>query len=198
MARLSFLVSPVLLAMPNDSASYDNGTVTNGSGQASGVYVTVQRGGQADIDVDFTIKTISEETFKKWKSDVVQHFTQEQKQHLQENYGAFGLAGGYFAGAFGLLFGGDDYNHYRDKQDSFHVENDDKREGFAKSVYNLSTSDFHVKGKLTAIGTSFIPVTVSVYVEITKIRFNDGKELHVLSTDNNQAAQRDGSTSGAG
>lgn len=196
MARLSFIVSPTLVAMPSETAAYDTGTITDGYGQASGVYVTVQKGGSADIDIDFTITTISQDSFEKWKTDVVQHFTVEQKAHLEENYGAFGLAGGYFSGAFGLLFGGGDYNHYKDKTDSFHVDNDDKREGFVQTVYNLSTSQFHVKGKLHAEGTSFIPVTVSAYVQITKIKFSDGKELHVLSTDDSQAAKQDGLTSG--
>lgn len=181
----------------HEAANYDNGTITNGYGQASGVFVEVQKGTEADIDVDFTLDTISEETYKKWKSEISQYFTEDQKSKLEENLGAFGLAGGYFASAFGLIFGGGDYNHYKNKSGDFHCEGDSNKEGFAKSVYNLETSKFRVQGKLKAKGTSFIPTKVSAYVKVTKFRFTDGKELHVMSTDDTSVANSKGSTEGA-
>ncbi len=189
-------VSNAIVAVNNEDAKYDSGTVTNGYGQVSGVYATVQKGTKADLDVDIRLITISQNTFEQWKSDVLQYFNREEREKLEENYGGFGLAGGFFAGGFGILFGGGDYNHYKNKSESFHTENNEKKAGFAKSVYNLTTSEFQVRGKLVAEGTSFIPVTVCVYLQVTKIKFNDGKELHVLSTDDVQAADKRGATEG--
>ncbi|WP_414567858.1 hypothetical protein [Nostoc sp. CCY 9925] len=190
-------VPNILLKMQDERDSYDNGTVSNGYGQASGVYVTVQKGTSAKIDIDFTITTISVETFNQWKSQVSQYFNQQQSDYLEENYGSVGFMGGFFAGAFGALFGGGDYNHYKNSSSSFHTDSHEQQEGFAKSVYNLNTSNFHVTGTLTAEGTSFIPATVSAYVQVTKIKFADNKELHVISTDSPVAADRNGSSKGA-
>lgn len=114
-----------------EKKSFDEGRVTNGYGSASGVYVTVQEGTSANINVDSQWKATSE-----------------------------------------------------------------KQAGFTKSVHNLTTSKFHVTATLTAVGTSSIPATVSAYVEVTKIRFADSKELHVINTRKAVAAQANGSTSG--
>ncbi|HEY9603116.1 MAG TPA: hypothetical protein V6C85_15995 [Allocoleopsis sp.] len=189
-------VPNLLLRMQDETDSYDSGTVTNGYGQASGVYVTVQKGTSANINIDFTITTISVETFNQWKSQVSQYFNQKQSEYLEENYGGGGFMGGFFAGAFGALFGGGDYNHYKNSSSSFQTDSYEQREGFAKSVYNLNTSQFHVTGTLTAQGTSFIPATVSAYVQVTKIKFADNKELHVINTDSPVAADRNGSSKG--
>lgn len=189
--------SQARLSMANQAAAYDNGTLANGYGQASGMYVTVQKGTAANIDVDFKIVTISTETYNKWKSAISEFFSQEQKKMLEKNYGGFGLAGGFFCCAFGLLFGGGDYSHYKNRSASFYTESYQKRELFSKSVYNLSTSELHIKGKLIATGTSHVPVTVSAHVQVTKIRFFDGKELHVICTDDTRIAQTNGSTEGA-
>jgi DNA-binding CsgD family transcriptional regulator len=72
--------SQARLSMANQAAAYDNGTLANGYGQASGMYVTVQKGTAANIDVDFKIVTISTETYNKWKSAISEFFSQEQKK----------------------------------------------------------------------------------------------------------------------
>ncbi|MBD2302045.1 MULTISPECIES: hypothetical protein [Nostocales] len=196
MANLNIIQVPSQTNTVDERAAYDSGTVTTGHGQASGVYVVVQKGTRANVNIDFTISTISEESYHYFKERVWGIFSNEEQQKLEENYGGFGMAGGLFSGMFGLLFGGGDYNHYKDKSASFNVENDEKKEEFTKNVYNLSVSEFHVTGQLIAEGTSFIPVTVSSYVQTTKLKFSDGKELHVLSLNDSQAAAQNGSTKG--
>jgi len=183
-------------AMALEQASYDSGTITNGYGQCSGVYLTVQKGAEGNLDIDFTITTVSLDTFNQWKADTAQYFSQDQRQTLEENYGAAGLMGGFLGGAFGILFGAGDYNHYLNSSSSFQSQGQEHQEGFARSVYNLKTDQFHIKGNLHAVGVSFIPTTVTAYVQVTTIKFTDGKEINVINTDNPVAATKDGDTSG--
>jgi len=189
-------VHTMRLAMPTEVSTYDTGTVTNGFGNASGVYVTVQKGTSAKVDIDFTIETVSEEDFNKWWNDSKSYFDDEHRQTLEGNWGRGGFMGGFLGGAFGILFGAGDANHYKNQSDSHWQATSSEQQGFVESVHNLTTSQFHVTGTLTAEGTSYIPVTVSAYVEVTKIKFADNKELHVINTGNPIAAQKSGSTEG--
>ncbi len=79
--------------------------------------VSVQRGITAHLDVKFTINTISNNSFKQWLDSQKHNFSKEEWHTLEENYAAGGFLGGVLAGAFGLLFGGGTYNHYKNAHD---------------------------------------------------------------------------------
>jgi hypothetical protein len=184
-----------LLTMAGEEDKYESGTITNGYGKAGGVYVSVTKGATADINIDFTISTISEDQFNSWWSSAQTYFDDEQRQKLEENYGAGGFMGGLFTGGFGILFGAGDYNHYKNQSNSHWQTTKENQQGFSKSVYNLRTSQYKVTGTLKATGLSYIPTTVSAYVQTTTITFADGKKLEVIDTSNPLAADPNGDTS---
>jgi hypothetical protein len=178
-------------------ADYSEGTITNGSGKASGVVVTVQQGTSADINVDFYVTSVSIESFQQWWNEASSYFDDEQRSTLQENWGGGGFLGGFLGGGFGILFGAGDAYHYRHQSDSHWGATSSQQEGFAKSVYNLTQTLFHVTGTLHATGISYIPVSCSAFVNLTTITFADGKTLTAIDTDNPVAADvRTGDTSG--
>ncbi len=184
----------VLLPMSEDAA-YESGTIQNGYGRATGVFATVQKGTSADLNINFTVTTVSEERFNKWKEQISSFFSSEERKMLDERWGAKGRMGGFLAAAFGLSFGGS-ANHYVNSSKSYNTASNTQREGLAQSVYNLETSRFRVTGKLKAVGTSFIPVTVSAYIQATQFTFSDNKKLTVINTENPIAGQQNGSTDG--
>lgn len=195
-SKLTLINAPILIAIENEAAAYTSGTVTNGSGRASGVYVTVQKGTSAEIDVDFTIKTISESTFQDLQQNVKSYVSKDVQHYLDEHYRESNNQSGWFASLFWGA-SGKGYDHYVNSADKFNGENDNNFEEITKMVHNLETQDFHVKGKLTAVGTSFIPTTVSVYVQISTIQFADGTHISVINTDSPSLADNQGNTSGA-
>ncbi len=177
-----------VLDQPIEGAAYDQGTITNGYGKCSGVIVTVQKGTSADINVDFTVTTVNEDSFNQWWNQSQNYFDDEQRHTLEENYGGGGFLGGFLGGGLGILFAAGDYNHYKNQSDSHWGSSSAEQEGFAKSVYNLEMQQVHVTGKLTATGTSYIPVSASAFVQLTTITFSDGKVLQAIDTNNPVAA----------
>ena len=188
----------ILMATPKDleGATWDEGTITNGYGRVSGVWVTVQKGTSADINVDFKVSTLSEDSFKQWWQESSSYFNDQQQHTLQEGWGGGGFLGGFLCGGFGLLFGSGNAYHYRNQSDSHWQVTNNQQQGFSKSVYNLDQTWFHITGKLTATGTSYIPVTCTVYVQVTTITFSNGKQLMAIDTENPVAADRNGNTAG--
>lgn len=188
------LVSAPINVLGDETATYQSGTVTNGYGSCSGAYVTVQKGTSADVDVKFKIKTISMQSFQKFTTEIRDCLTVEQQHELDEKWANSGSTGGFFSWLFGSTFHNDS-SHYVNTHDTYKTDHDTKHEQIAQKVYNLEVQDFQVSGKLKATGTSYIPVTVSAYVQLTKIVFADGKELHVIN-DTGTVADKNGDTSG--
>src|SRR5262249_41624469 len=145
------------------------------------------------------VNAISEQTFTTWHSTASQFFSSQSWNYLNEHYSAGGgLFGGFLGGCFGFLCGGGHYDHYMDKRDTFSSQASQQADGFLRSVHNLDNSTLRMKGKLTARGVSYIPVTVSAYIKVTNITFADGKTLRAVDTANPVAADpRTGSTTGA-
>jgi len=68
-----------------------------------------------------------------------------------------------------------------------------------KSVHNLDNSTLHIKGRPRAYGVSYIPVSVTAFIEISIIRLADGKTLRAVGTNQPVAANpQNGSTTGVG
>jgi hypothetical protein len=189
-----------LAAAPRDqSATYQSGEVQNGYGRCSGAEVTVQIGTSADINVDFTVNAISEQTFNTWHSTASQYFSSEQNHFLDEHYSAGGgLFGGFLGACFGFLCGGGHYDHYVNQRDTFSSAASQQADGFLRSIHNLDNSVLRIQGRLTARGVSYIPVTVTSYIKVTNITFADGKTLRAVDLTNPVAASpQNGTTSGA-
>ncbi|MGB7440071.1 MAG: hypothetical protein WA919_03310 [Coleofasciculaceae cyanobacterium] len=179
-----------------EEAAYESGSVQNGYGRASGVFVTVQRGTTANIDIDLSLTTVSQEKFNQWQQKASSYFSSQEWETLNKTWGKKGRMGGFLAAAFGLKFGRSS-SHYQNSSKSYNTQSQSEREQLARSVYNLETSQFRVTGKLTAVGTSFIPVTVSAYIQATQFTFSDNKKLTVINTENPIAADQNGSTNGS-
>jgi hypothetical protein len=100
-----------------EDTNYKSAKISNGYGLVTRAGVSVQRGITAHLDVKFTINTISNNSFKQWLDSQKHNFSKEEWHTLEENYAAGGFLGGVLAGAFGLLFGGGTYNHYKNAHD---------------------------------------------------------------------------------
>lgn len=180
----------------SEETAYKTGTFTNGYGSVGGLRATVTKGASIDLNVDFTVNTISEEEFNEWKTYVYTHLTEEKRKTLEERYSAKGKAS-WLSAAFGGSFSaGGNYEHYENKTSFFDTENEEFREGFTKKIFNSTNSTYKVTGKVTATGTSNIPTEVTVFVELCKIKFNNGKEISVVNLDNPFANSVDGTTGG--
>ena len=95
-----------------------------------------------------------------------------------------------------MLFGAGTYNHYKNETNKTVDATDKTKRGFLESVHNLTVQDVTVGGTIEVIGLSNIPSTAEVYVETTKVRFSDGKEISVINTSEPAVADDHGSTSG--
>lgn len=180
-----------------EGATYQSGTVTNGHGRCYGVEATVQIGTSVELDVDLRVKALSIDHFREWQSRAQQYFSSSSWSYLQEHYSGSGRAGGFFGGCFGSIYARGQYDHYKNRSDSYQSSGSQTEEGFAKSVYSLDNSDLHVTGKVTAIGQSYVPVSVSVYINLTRIEFADGKVITAIDTRNPAVADANGRTGGA-
>lgn len=195
--RKTHRVARPLLAADDTSATYQYGEVENGYGRCYGGEVTVQIGTSADINIDFTVNAISEQTFTSWHSTASQFFSSDSWNYLNEQYSGSASIGGFFGGCFGFLCGGGDYNHYVNKRDTFSSAASQQADGFLRTVHNLDNSTLRMQGRLTARGVSYIPVTVSAFIKVTTIKFADGKTLNAVDITNPVAADpQTGSTSG--
>jgi hypothetical protein len=159
----------------------------------------VQIGTSADIEIDFTVNAISEETFNTWKSEARQYFSSDAWSYLNETHSGSARGGGFFGGVFGFFGASGNYSHYKNKRDTFTSTGTQEAEGFYRSVHNLDNSTLKMTGRLRAHGVSFIPVSVSAFIEVTIIQFADGKTLRAVNWADPVAANpATGSTTGAG
>jgi hypothetical protein len=191
------LRSTALAAARDTSATYQYGEAENGYGRCYGGEVTVQIGTAADINIDFNVHAISDDTFTQWHSTASQYFSSDQWSYLEEHYSAGGgLFGGFLGACLGFLCGGGHYDHYMNKRDTFSSAGSQQADGFLNSVHDLDDSVLRMQGHLTARGVSYIPVSVTAYIKVTKITFADGKTLHAVDLTNPIAAADNGNTSG--
>lgn len=188
---------PQKLYSEREGATYQNGTITNGHGRCYGVEASVQIGTSVELEIDLRVKAISIDHFREWQSKAEQYFSRSSWSTLREHYSGSGRAGGFFGGCFGSVYARGRYDHYKNRSDSYRSNGSQRQEGFAKSVYNLDNSDLHVTGKVTAVGQSYVPVTVSVYINLTRIEFADGKVITAFDTKNPAIADANGRTGGA-
>ncbi|WP_293073656.1 hypothetical protein [Moorena sp. SIO4A5] len=188
-------LNQVILPM-SEEAAYESGTIQNGYGRASGVFVTVQRGTTANIDIDIELTTVSEESLNQWQEKASSYFSAQEWESITQGSRTKGRKAGLLSAIFGAKFGGRT-DYYRNSSKGYQTQSQSDREGLARSLYNLETSKFNLKGKLTAVGTSFIPVTVSAYIQATQFTFSDNSRLTVVNTENPIAADQNGSTNGA-
>ncbi len=184
-----------LLTAP-PSAVYQTGYVENGYGSAFTAGVTVQIGGTGVLNFDFTVNAISYESFNKWHSTASQYLSTSSWSYLNEHYDASAEAGGFFGGFFGAAYANGNYNHYKNTGDSFQSNGTQTQDGAAQSVYNLTNSTLHITGQLTVVGQSYIPVTATGYIQVTKITFSDQHTLYAVDAKNPIAADQNGDTSG--
>lgn len=180
------------------SATYEYGEVRNGHGRCAEAGITVQIGTSGEIEVDFEVNAISEETFTRWKSEARQFFSSDAWSYLDERHSGSARAGGFFGGIFGYASARGNYQHYRNKRDTFRSTGTQENEGFLRSVHNLDNNTLRIKGRLRAHGVSYIPVTVTAFINVTVITFADGKTLRAVDRQNPVAADPNTlSTSGA-
>ncbi len=180
-------------------ASFETGEARHGHGRCSGAEVTVQIGTSADIEIDFEVNAISEETFNTWKSESRRHYSSDSWSYLNERHSGRASAGGFLLGSFGYFGARGNYSHYRNKRDTFRSSSSSQSQGFFRSVHNLDNSTLRMKGRLRAYGVSYIPVTVSAYINVLIITFADGKTLRAVNRRNPVAANPQTlSTTGAG
>lgn len=180
----------------SEETAYKTGTFSNGVGTIGGLRATVTKGASVDLNVDFEVNAISEDVFNEWKTYVHTHLTEEKRKTLEERYSAKGKAG-WLSGVFGGSFSaGGNYSHYENKTSFFDTENEEFREGFAKKIFNSTNSTYKVTGRVTATGTSNVPTEVTVFVELSKIKFINGKEISVVNMEKPFAGRVDGTPGG--
>ena len=178
------------------STEYSNFKITNGYGMIAKAGVEVTKGVEAIVDVEFKMQSIATQDFKQWLDKNKSYYSKEQWHKLEENYAAGGFMGGVMAGAFGMLFGAGSYNHYKNEHNKVVEVHDNSKEGFLKSLHNVTTTNTTVTGKLHVIGQSEIPTIGCVYVEVTTINFKDGTSKTVVNSSNPIIADKNGNTSG--
>jgi len=190
--RLMNIIPAPLAAQTTD---FTKATITNGYGQIAKAGATVTKGATVDIDVRINVNTVAQSDFDSWLSETKNTMTTEQKHVLEENHAAGGFMGGALAGCFGIIFGAGTYNHYKNETNSTVNATDNVQQGFLKSVHNLRTQNVTVTGKIHVVGQGYIPSTAEVYVETTKVTFNDGTEISVIDTGSPAIADASGNTS---
>lgn len=173
-----------------NGTEYDTFKITNGYGNVTTAGVSVTAGVTATVNVSLRVVCVTEANFETWKADVKTHFTNEQWSTLEENYSAAGIAGGFFAGAFGVLFGGGNYNHYTNAHERQETATDANQQGFLDKTKNVQTSEAVVTGTFTVTGQNDYPTVASLYVETTTVKFKDGTTKTVLNTSNATAADQ--------
>lgn len=182
---------------PGAGPAYQTSTITNGYGRSAGVSVTLQLGFSVDLDVDLTVNAISYERFDEWHTQTLQAYSSYDWHYLNEHYDASAEAGGWFGGFFGGASASGDYNHYKNSSDQFQSNSSQQSDGIVKSIYNLDNDVLHVTGKVRGTGVSYYPVTATVWLQVTKIVFADGKTLTAIDTKNPIVATPEGDTTGA-
>lgn len=175
-----------------DDTNYTTASISNGYGQATTLGISATIGVTATLTVNISISAVSNVSFTDWKSKVRNDFSDEDWHTLEENYGAAGFAGGFFCGGFGLLFGGGDYNHYKNQHDKTVTANTTKQQGFLHTTSSVVNSDVHITGTVNFTGVSYIPSEFNVYLEVTTINFSNGKSLKVINTGNPLVANKQG------
>lgn len=184
----TLLVMPLLAEEDN----YGECKISNGYGMLAKAGATVQKGAKVHLTVDFTMKSVATQDFKTWLDKQKDYFSDEQWHTLEENYAAGGFLGGVLSGAFGMLFGAGDYNHYKNQHDKeVKVDNKD-HEGFVKSLHDVTRTTVHVKGTVDIEGVSMQPTSACVFVQTTTISFKDGSSLTVVDSSDPVAATEDG------
>lgn len=181
---------PGVMAALEDYSSFK---ISNGYGRLARAQVEATKGVTAHIDVEFLMTTVSTQDMTKWLSENKHYFSDEQWHTLEENHAAGGFLGGVLAGAFGFLFGGGSYNHYKNSHDKEVKVDDQKQEGFVKSLHDTTTTQVTVRGRIDATGLSNIPSVGCVFVESTSVEFNDGTSIHVINSSDPIVASPDGS-----
>ncbi|MDG0768198.1 hypothetical protein [Bacillus halotolerans] len=166
---------------------YTQGTVTDGFGKASGLVVEVTKGAEVDVNIDFELMTVSEARFSEWKTRAYDYLSTEQRSYLEEHHRASGKASWCLA-AFGAVSASGNYDHYRNKTDTFNAEGVAEREGFMKSFYDLEATRHRVSGNVKVTGQSHIPSKASVFIHVLKITFSDGRSIQVIDSNNAVAA----------
>lgn len=173
---------PVIMRTEAETAAHRSYTLFSGYGRAAQAYVTVQKGAKAELQVDFTVNAISAQSFNEWKSIAKTFFSENQWREIEEKSKGAGGSAGFLTGCFGIGIKGN-YNEYHGKTTNETVTNlTSEQEGFLKSVYNLRSETLKVTGKIVVEGVSFIPVTCSVVLLLSQVRFQDDKFINVINT----------------
>ncbi|WP_428409193.1 hypothetical protein [Hyphococcus sp.] len=185
---------PLTGVLDAEQTDYSNVNLTNGYGMLAKAGASVTKGATVEMDVKFTLDSVATQDFKSWLDSQKSNYSNEEWHKLEENYAAGGFLGGLLLGAFGFLFGGGSYNHYKNQHDKQVTSSNSKQQGFLKSLHDVTTTKVCVQGKVTATGLSNIPTTAAVYAEVTQIDFKDGKTITVVNSSNPVVADESGDT----
>ncbi|HKJ34324.1 MAG TPA: hypothetical protein VKA34_21045 [Balneolales bacterium] len=179
----------------SEQTDYSSFKISNGYGMIAKAGAEATQGVEVDVDVKFKMESISTQDFKQWMQENKTHFDDEQWHKLEENYAAGGFLGGVLAGAFGLVFGAGSYNHYKNSHDKEVKNTSSKKDGFLKSLHDVTNTKTEIKGSIKVIGQSQIPSVGCIFVEVTSIQFKDGTKKTVVNTNNPVIADNNGDTS---
>ncbi|QQR46531.1 hypothetical protein JKA73_10875 [Myxococcus xanthus] len=185
-----------ILRNMGETSDFSEVKISNGNSSISKVGVTVQRGVGVRLDVRMQVRAITENDFKTWLDSTHKYFSEDQVRTLKEGHSAGGFLGGLLCGAFGLLFGAGNYNHFKDQKDTVIRVEDTVNQGFLKSLRNVAMSDVEVTGGLWAFGETFQPVTGYLFVETTSVEFKDGTVLRAINSSSPVLADLDGNVVG--
>jgi len=179
----------------SETDNYSSANISNGYGLVTKVGAHASgKGAKVHMNVDFTMKTVTKQNMKKVLDKHKSLYTDEQWHTLEENYAAGGFLGGVLAGAFGLLFGGGSYNHYKNQHDKEVKVDNKEHQKLVEDLHNVARSTIKYTGEVEATSQTQLPVDAYCYVEITTIKFKDGNSLSVINSDNPVAADADGNT----
>ncbi|WP_291758905.1 hypothetical protein [Lysinibacillus sp. UBA5990] len=156
--------------------------IYKGGYNTSSVFVEVQPGVTANIQIDFTVETIADTQYQEWKSFVESQLTQEQVQELSRQAQMKGHAQ-WLTTLWSFLCGVGNPLSFENQIRPFQIKHDIVLTEISKKFYSLQTTKINVTGNISATGISDQTVQAGVFIQTADITFRDGKNFKILSTD---------------
>lgn len=178
---------PALTSEQTDTSleDYSSFKITNGYGAVGKTGISLTKGATADIDVNVKVTCISQDDLVEFIENNKNSFTAEQYSQItqsaayQNGYSAATLLNGILGLKFDANNAWGAYTNVNAKQ----VNTSDKQnQQLVKSLHDLTQHSYELKGKLTAVGQSYIPTVAYCFVEVSRVQFQDGNILKVVNT----------------
>ena len=187
---------PVSVAHTEDSnVSGQHFSYQQGFGQLSRAGATVQIGVTGHIDVELTMKSLSEEFYQDTTNEITHTVSTSIAQELKETSSSKNYSSWWFAFLAGGSNNQHDSSYYRNMQSNTVNIDNTKYFNSASSKMSSHQQSFKISGKFDIVGQSYLPTTVFLFIETLTVQTSEGTSV-VIPTQNTAVADASGNTGG--